>query len=88
MMGKSMDRRLGSAYNREIVSFRSVSFVRACVRTCARSGCLVEFEPQRGHRPFLYSLFCFLSFPCSLFFFFLDLSLFPRVSDVESVQRV
>ena len=40
--------------NQEIVSFRFVSF-RLCARDCARSACLVEFEPESRDRPFPFS---------------------------------
>ena len=52
-------------------SFRFVS----CVRARARSGCLVEYEPKRGDRPFLFSLLPRRPFP----FCPAELSLFPCV---------
>ena len=51
-------RRFGGESNCEIVSSRFVSF-RSCVRSCARSGCLVECEPQSGNLPFPFSLMPF-----------------------------
>ena len=51
---------IGGESNHEIVSFRS------CARACARSGCLVEFDPKSWRLPFPFSLFGLASFPFSL----------------------
>ena len=59
-----MDRRLGGVSNREIVSFRFVSFVRAC----ARSGCRVGFGLKRAGSAFPSSVFAqtVFHFPLSI----------------------
>ena len=68
-------RKLGRESNQEIVSF---CFVHACVRACARSGCLMEFDPKRARLPF--------PFP----FGGAELSLFPceRMYKVYKVYEV
>ena len=44
---------------REIVLFRFVSFVRSC----ARSGCLVEFDPKSWRPPFPFPFLLWQAFP-------------------------
>jgi hypothetical protein len=53
----------GDEHNREIVSCRAV---RACVRACARSGCLVEIKLKFTCAPFPFSLFSQEAFPFPL----------------------
>ena len=57
----------GGESDREIVSCRAVRAVLACVRACARSGCLVELHRKIGCFPFTFSLFALLACPFSLF---------------------
>ena len=59
--------------------------MRAFVRACARSGCLVEFDLKRGCRYFCFSLLGRRAFPFSLGG--AELSLFPCENDVENCMK-